>query len=46
MVQLLPGQICSAAATAAALWMVHMLLCLLGPLSGWLQQQPSGVGEA
>jgi hypothetical protein len=44
-VQLLPAQLCSATATAAALWLMHMLLFLLGPLSGWLQQQTSGTGR-
>jgi hypothetical protein len=44
-VQLLPGQLCSATATAAALWLMHMLLFLLGPLSGWLQQQTNGTGR-
>jgi hypothetical protein len=32
-------------ASAAALWLMHMLLFLLGPLPGWLQQQTNGIGK-
>jgi hypothetical protein len=44
-VQLLPGQLCNTMASAAALWLMHMLLFLLGPLPGWLQQQTNGTGK-